>query len=198
MTEQTKAKLVAAASRLFASHSYENTSVTDISAAAGVTKGAFYHHYTSKEDLLLHIQETALDQAIGAAEAVFALQLPATEELTRLIRIQLEVVAEHRDALVTTVSERRSLEPEKWSLIRSKRDLIESMMVGCILRGQKSAQFGRNGDPKMLAYGILGMCYWSIVWFRSDRGGWSIEDIAAQFASLALVGLREGVPLKET
>jgi AcrR family transcriptional regulator len=196
MTEQTKAKLVAAASRLFATRSYENTSVTDISAAAGVTKGAFYHHYTSKEDLLLYIQETALDQVISSSEAVFAMQLPAAEELTKLIRIQLEVIAEHRDALVTTVSERRSLEPEKWSLIRSKRDLIESMMVGCILRGRKSAQFSRNGDPKMLAYGILGMCYWSIVWFRPDRGGWSIEEIAAQFAALALVGLREDAPMK--
>lgn len=79
-------------------------------------------------------------------------------------------------------------------LIRSKRDLIESIMVGCILRGQKSGQFGKGGDPKMLAYGILAMCYWSIVWFRSDRGGWSIDDVAKQFTSLALSGLSEPRP----
>lgn len=197
MSEQTKASLMAAASKLFATRSYENTSVSDIAAAAGVTKGAFYHHYASKEDLLLNIQEGALDQVISAAEEVFALQLPAAEELARLIHIQLEVIAEHRDALVTTVSERRSLEPEKWSVIRSKRDLIESMMVGCIVRGQKSGRFDKSGDPTMLAYGILGMCYWSIVWFRSDRGGWSINDIGKQFTSLALVGLNHGTSEKD-
>jgi hypothetical protein len=88
-----------------------------------------------------------------------------------------------------TVTERKSLEPEKWSLIRSKRDRIESMIVGCISRGRKSGQFNLDGDPFLLAYGILGMCYWSNVWFRSDRGGWSIDDIAEQFSKLALQGL---------
>jgi AcrR family transcriptional regulator len=189
MSEQTKASLMAAASKLFATRSYEHTSISDISAAAGVTKGAFYHHYVNKEDLLIAIQERALDQVIEDSEQLFVQQLPAEKELTGLIRIQLKVLVEHRDALITTVSERRTLNPERWSLIRSKRDRIESMIVGCIARGQKSSQFRLEGDPALLAYGVLGMCYWSNVWFRSDRGGWSIDDIAAHFASLALSGL---------
>jgi len=189
MSEQTKASLMAAASKLFASRSYENTSVSDIAAGAGVTKGAFYHHYASKEDLLLSIQDGALDEVIRESERIFTLLLPAADELAQLIRAHLRVVSKHRDALFTTVSERRSLEPEKWSLIRSKRDRVESMMVGCIARGQKSGQFKSTGDPVLAAYGILGMSYWTLVWFRSDRGGWSVEEIAEQFATLALQGL---------
>lgn len=189
MTEQTKAKLVAAASRLFATQTYQDTSVSDIAAAAGVTKGAFYHHYASKEDLLLYVQETALDEVIEQSEEVFALQLDASEELSRLLKIQLETMAKHREALVASITERRSLEPEKWSKIRSKRDLIESMIAGCISRAQKAGDFKLDRDPTLLTYGVLGMCYWSNFWFRSDRGGWSIDDVAACFSSLALVGL---------
>jgi AcrR family transcriptional regulator len=42
----TVARLVTAARRLFASHGYEATSLDDVVGAAGVTKGALYHHYS--------------------------------------------------------------------------------------------------------------------------------------------------------
>ncbi len=189
MFEQTRAGLIAAATKLFVTRSYDTTSVSDIATAAGVTKGAFYHHFASKEDLLLTTQEQALDQVIARSEEVFAQNLPAAEELTALVCIQMQVLATYRNGLIISVTERRSLEPEKWSLIRSKRDRIESMIVGCITRGQKSGQFRSRGDPMLLAYGILGMCYWSNIWFRPDRGGWSLEDVGAEFARLALDGL---------
>ena len=55
--EQTRALLVDAALRVFAEHGYEEATVEDIAAAAGYSKGAYYFHFTSKEDIFLELLE---------------------------------------------------------------------------------------------------------------------------------------------
>jgi AcrR family transcriptional regulator len=50
-TEETTAQLVSAARRLFAEKGFASTSIEEIVRAAGVTRGAMYHHFSSKEDL---------------------------------------------------------------------------------------------------------------------------------------------------
>lgn len=66
-------RLLAAATRLFAEKGYDRTSVQEIVEAAGVTKGALYHYFGSKDDLLhevyarvLRIQQERLDAFAGA------------------------------------------------------------------------------------------------------------------------------------
>ena len=47
----TKAKLLDAATRLVREKGFSSTSVDDLCKAAGVTKGAFFHHFASKDAL---------------------------------------------------------------------------------------------------------------------------------------------------
>lgn len=49
--EQTRAALIAAAAEAFAKHGFTATSITQIAAAARVTKGAVYHHFPDKQSL---------------------------------------------------------------------------------------------------------------------------------------------------
>ena len=57
-TEATTAQLLRAARRLFAADGYNATALEDVVAAAGVTKGALYHHFDSKRDLFQAVFET--------------------------------------------------------------------------------------------------------------------------------------------
>jgi AcrR family transcriptional regulator len=50
-TRATRAALLAAARRLFAERGYEDVPADEIAAAAGVTRGALYHHFADKRDL---------------------------------------------------------------------------------------------------------------------------------------------------
>lgn len=45
-------ELLDAAMGLFATRGYDQTSISEIIAAVGISKGAFYHHYAAKQDLL--------------------------------------------------------------------------------------------------------------------------------------------------
>lgn len=65
--------MVAAARRLFEERGYSATGTEEIVRAAQVTRGALYHHYADKRDLLrvvvLEIQEEILERVILAAAA---------------------------------------------------------------------------------------------------------------------------------
>src|SRR3712207_6168462 len=50
-SETTTSELLAAARDLFAERGYAATSLGDITAAAAVTKGALYHHFSGKRDV---------------------------------------------------------------------------------------------------------------------------------------------------
>jgi AcrR family transcriptional regulator len=56
-TAATTAAVVAAARDLFAEHGWASTSMDQVATAAGVTKGALYHHYTDKTALLAAVYE---------------------------------------------------------------------------------------------------------------------------------------------
>ena len=49
--EQTVQKILDVAERLFIEKGYDRASLQDIITATGLSKGAIYHHFTSKEDI---------------------------------------------------------------------------------------------------------------------------------------------------
>ena len=66
-SEETKAKIMEAAIKLFSIRGYNKASVDDICEEAGISKGAFYHHFKSKQALFLALLDEWLqfvDQAI--------------------------------------------------------------------------------------------------------------------------------------
>lgn len=52
-SEETHARILQAAARLFARDGYDATGVARLCAEAGVSKGAFYHHFPSKQAVFL-------------------------------------------------------------------------------------------------------------------------------------------------
>jgi AcrR family transcriptional regulator len=85
-----KQELMRTAFLLFSEKGYENTTVNAIIDAVGVSKGAFYYHFESKEDILdaLVYQQVELVMDI-AREVAEASKLSAVEKLNLLIaRIQ--------------------------------------------------------------------------------------------------------------
>lgn len=53
--EETRQAIIAAAERVFFEKGVSNSTMDDVAAAAGVTRGAVYWHFTSKTDLFLEL-----------------------------------------------------------------------------------------------------------------------------------------------
>ena len=63
--EETKRKLTKTALDLFQVFGYDIVTIDDICKRAGLTKGAFYHNFKSKEDLVVLSFNQLLDEHIG-------------------------------------------------------------------------------------------------------------------------------------
>ena len=59
-SQETRSRILAAAEQSFAEHGYDVTSVDSICHAAGVSKGAFYHHFPSKGSVFVAVSYTHL------------------------------------------------------------------------------------------------------------------------------------------
>ena len=63
-------ELLDSAQDLFFSKGYEATTVADIMERAGVSKGGFYHHFTSKDDLLEALVERMATRAMARLQPI--------------------------------------------------------------------------------------------------------------------------------
>ena len=83
-TERTRARLMVTAFELFARQGYEQTTVAQIAAAAGVTEMTFYRHFGSKVQLLV---DDPYDPLIAAAISEQPVELPPLVRTVRGIRL---------------------------------------------------------------------------------------------------------------
>lgn len=82
-TEATRAELIAAARELFTRKSYADTSTPEIVAAAGVTRGALYHHFEDKQALFRAVVEKEAEMVADEIERAAPESLQARDALIK-------------------------------------------------------------------------------------------------------------------
>lgn len=80
-TETTRTALLSAARRLFIEKSYAETATPDIVAAAGVTRGALYHHFADKQALFRAVVEQEASQVADEIERATPASVNARDAL---------------------------------------------------------------------------------------------------------------------
>lgn len=93
--EERKKELVRKAYELFIIKGYENTSVDDIIASAGIAKGTYYYYFESKEQILEEVVNMMIDEGIKRAKQVVNSDLKLEEKLVYTI-LALRVVPEEQ------------------------------------------------------------------------------------------------------
>ena len=83
--EQTRGKLVEAAQRIFATSGYERATVDDLAAAAGYSKGAYYFHFSTKEEVLLELLDAWMEERTARLEASAGADQPAAVVLMETV-----------------------------------------------------------------------------------------------------------------
>lgn len=82
-TEATRTALIAAARRLFIEKGYADTGTPEIVAAAKVTRGALYHHFTDKQALFRAVAEHEAGLVAAEIDRAAPDDLPAREALVK-------------------------------------------------------------------------------------------------------------------
>ncbi|WP_035750174.1 ScbR family autoregulator-binding transcription factor [Arthrobacter sp. 35W] len=82
----TRESIIAGASDVFAEYGYGNASLTQVADTAGVTKGALYFHFRSKEELARAVIAEQHRISLADSEAVFAEERSPVETMILMCR----------------------------------------------------------------------------------------------------------------
>jgi AcrR family transcriptional regulator len=184
-----KVQLLRAGTTLFAERGFDATSVQAIVEAVGVTKGAFYHHFAAKEDLLYEIHDEILAAELWDAQRILARNLDPTKCLSLLIVSLIESIARFQAGVTVVLRDMHRLSPEKGRLIQETRHEYARLYLRVITRGQVQGLFRSDVNPSVVAYAVLGSCNWFYTWY-SPSGTWSAHELGQQMAGIYLNALR--------
>lgn len=185
MIEATRAKLLAAARRAFRQAGYAATSMDDFTAAAGLTRGALYHHFGGKQGLLAAVVEQIDGEMDQRLDAVSARAPDAWTALRERCRAYLQMAAEPEIRRIVLQDARAVLGPAPDA---DQRRCLASL--GALLRRVMDENAIEGAAPSALARLISGSLSESAFWIAEDPEDGSRLAQALQALDLLLRGLR--------
>jgi AcrR family transcriptional regulator len=182
-------RLLAEATRLFAERGYDRTSVQEIVEAAGVTKGALYHYFGSKDDLLHEIYARVLRLQTERLNAIAA---GPGDVRARLAEAAADVVVTSIQNLDDTKIFFRSihqLSPEKQKAVRAERRRYHETFRSLVEEGQRDGHFRPEPRPDLVVDYFFGSVHHLGTWYHAD-GPLTARQVATEFSDLLLHSLR--------
>ncbi|GAA4614650.1 TetR/AcrR family transcriptional regulator [Saccharopolyspora hordei] len=187
--EPVPQRLLSVATRLFAEQGYELTSVQQIVDAAGVTKGAMYHYFGSKDDLLYEIYARVLRVQHARMESAADSDAPVDERLHAVAADVVATTAANLDDTKIFFRSMHLLHPDKQAEVRAERRRYHERVCALIEEGQRAGVFRADKSPDLVVDFFFGAVHHLGTWFRHD-GELTGEQVGEQFADLLLASLR--------
>jgi len=160
-------EILDAALTVFAERGYRNTRLEDVGDAAGVTKGAIYHYFANKEDLLLRAIEQRSEEAFGRIEEIVRDKTaPVSTRLRLVVRRWFGSVTKERLAVVTLLLQGIAHEaPQAFRRWLAGGPTAAMRLIATLVReGQERGEFRPDADAdvaaRLLVSGLLQQTVW--------------------------------------
>lgn len=187
--ESTRERVFRVAAELFAAKGFHATGMAELSQAAGIGRGALYHHISSKDELLFEIASRYLHKLIALGADLIMMDMPADERLRALSRGVMRTVADHLPELTVCFREVQSVTGPRRAELLELHAKYERVWATVLRIGADTGAF-RPPDG-LTVKALLGMHHYSYLWLR-PQGERSPEEIADVFTDLTLVGVSLG------
>lgn len=180
--------ILQAALDCFVEHGYHGTTIRVVAARAGLSVPGLYHHYPSKQALLVGIVEFAMHDLLSRSEAALADAGPSVEERFRLVVECLLLFHAYRSELAfIAASEIRSLEGNARAWHIAQRDRQQRMVDEIVEAGAADGVFAAP-HPIDASRAVVTMCTGVSQWYRHG-GPLSPDDIAVRYGAIAAMAV---------
>jgi TetR/AcrR family transcriptional regulator, transcriptional repressor for nem operon len=176
--EETRARIVECARRMFNRYGFEAVSIDQIMASAGLTRGGFYHHFANKEELYSeaiagYLRCNPVEVHFAACAREIVLQMVNAY----LSRQHLEDVDRHCPMIALPSDVARA-----GPVVRRTYEMLLGGMVGVFERGVDPA----DGDARQTALAIAALCVGGMVLARTIEDSALATEIREAARDLAL------------
>jgi AcrR family transcriptional regulator len=148
----TRAFLIQVAAEVFAERGYTEATMAELIARSGLTKGAFYFHFSSKEELALAVIDAKQRQWFDSVQAAVGAETRAVDQF-RAVALAL-VRLHHDDASafsVTRLTRDLALVRDGADLVRDHMRTWVGLLAGLITQAQADGDLPRDVDAHDLA-----------------------------------------------
>lgn len=165
----TRAAILDAAHEVFKETGYYGSSISEITRRCGVSMGTFYQYFKNKEQVFLELNDLIVSRFMNRAESLSVEGLDFEDRFSKAIKLLYhhtrDNFAFHRILGESELIDRVTIAYYE-SIARYYRNFL-----------RREAQYGniRPLDPNMVAYGLIGICY-----FHSFKWGEAEQHISQQ------------------
>ena len=191
--QSSEERILNEAMRLFLERGYHGTSIDDITQAAGLTKGALYWHFKSKEVLLRKIVEKFEKSFLdGLIHTVGEEKGGALNKFEKYIRFNSAFAYYNRELCVSfetlageLVGAHHRIEPEFRRIYKKYEEFLSDL----IMQGKKEKIFKKELDKDLAALAIMAFHHGVLVQWSMNRNEIDEEAFVKTFKKIMLNGL---------
>ncbi|MYL42065.1 TetR/AcrR family transcriptional regulator [Virgibacillus salexigens] len=185
METELRDKIIQTSLLLFEKYGYHGVTVNQIVEDVGTSKGGFYHHFSSKDELLYLIHDTFITYVLDKAMQANNMYQSPTNKLQAIIKDFVKVFDIYKPQISVFYQENIYLKQTYESLIKEKRDRFKQLIFQTIQEGKANGEFRQDLPIEITGMAILGMVNWTYKWYQ-QTGKYSIEEISDIFVDLIL------------
>lgn len=126
--QETRSRIVETGLRLFLTNGYDATTLDAVAEAAGISRRSFFHHFRSKEEVLVAWQDSAIDQLREAIASRPEDETPIEAARQALMSIGERYASDEMVAIDRLMRSSEVLQARKQtSYLRQEMALLEAM-----------------------------------------------------------------------
>ena len=189
---ETRQLILDASMDCFALNGYDATSVAEICQAAQVSKGAFYHHFPSKQALFLDLMNSWLQGVSG----VFQQAGQSAQSTTQAFEDMAAMTGQIYEALqggfpiLLEFWRQASRQPEIWEEAVAPYHRYLALFAGMIRQGMGDGDFSPDTHPDTSARILMAVAMGLLLQASFDPQGADWESVTRSGIGLILEGMR--------
>ncbi len=191
--EKRRKEISEAAARVFNRRGFRGTTISAVAEELSIDRASLYYYISSKEELFDELVREVSEDNVAMARKIQSSQQSPPEKLRELILELMRAYARSYPLLYIYIRENLgdvADQRSNWAryMKQINRD-YDNAVISIIEEGYQDGSFQDVGDPKIVAYGIIGMVGWTNRWFKPDRGKADADEVARIYADMVIGGM---------
>ena len=186
----TRGYILKAAAKLFRNQGYAATTLRQIAESAGIQAGSVYYHFRSKDEILLEILDTGIDEVQKSVENQLA-SLPSDatsrQKIAAAIEGHLAGLILHGDFTSASIRTYGQLPANLKRSNQERRRAYSAFWDDLLTEASERGEMRPGMDRHVARLVVLGAVNWTVEWYDPRNG--TVPQIAKQIATLISDGI---------
>lgn len=156
--------IVASASELFSTRGYVASSMEDVALATRLSKGAIYHYFTGKDEILYAICSEYVGFDVENLEQELKGIPGGLERVRHIISRHVNHYTVHAHAAKTLLNEAYNLPPKHFKKVKEAERRYYRIVADVL--SEFLGPRVRKDEVTVLAFNLFGMCNWIFSWYN--------------------------------